>query len=273
MKKLWLPRAMRKAPRLDPLLRTTPPEANVALLINPFYPKDPHASFGKHVLTPSLALTSIAGSHAAGLGGRVLGREPACKARRRASRFPQVVGITVHLTFAERAYALARWYRHRGAKVVLGGLHVLPVPKKLRRTPTPWRSARACSFGRQILRDVEAGTLQAGLSRQTIAGPIATIRRRGAICCRERFLDHDQPDRHARLPQPLRLLLPVHRGLHMPYLHARRRADRRRVPGRRSALRRVHRQQSRLAARVPAELCAGPCGRWKRSGAPPCRST
>ena len=31
-----------------------------ALLINPFYPKDPHASFGKHVLTPTLALTSFA---------------------------------------------------------------------------------------------------------------------------------------------------------------------------------------------------------------------
>ena len=31
-----------------------------ALLINPFYPKDPHASYGKHVLTPTLALSSIA---------------------------------------------------------------------------------------------------------------------------------------------------------------------------------------------------------------------
>ena len=34
--------------------------ARYALLINPFYPKDPHASFGKHVLTPTLALTSFA---------------------------------------------------------------------------------------------------------------------------------------------------------------------------------------------------------------------
>ena len=31
-----------------------------ALLINPFYPKDQHASFGKHMLTPTLALTSFA---------------------------------------------------------------------------------------------------------------------------------------------------------------------------------------------------------------------
>jgi len=34
--------------------------------------------------------------------------------------FPSVVGIAVHLTFARRAYGLARWYRERGAKVVLG---------------------------------------------------------------------------------------------------------------------------------------------------------
>ena len=41
------------------------PTAGEVLLINPFYSKDPWGSFGKHVLTPSLALTSIAA--AAGL--------------------------------------------------------------------------------------------------------------------------------------------------------------------------------------------------------------
>jgi hypothetical protein len=37
-------------------------EPGYALLINPVYRKDPHASFGKHVLTPSLAMTSFAAS-------------------------------------------------------------------------------------------------------------------------------------------------------------------------------------------------------------------
>ena len=37
-----------------------PIEPRYALLINPFYPKDAHASFGKHVLTPTLALSSFA---------------------------------------------------------------------------------------------------------------------------------------------------------------------------------------------------------------------
>ena len=54
------PRAMREAPLLDPTPPTRAPTPRHALLINPFYPKDPHASFGKHVLTPTLALTSLA---------------------------------------------------------------------------------------------------------------------------------------------------------------------------------------------------------------------
>src|SRR3954466_13714694 len=57
-----VPRGMREPPPLDLHPDAGPPTPRHALLINPFYPKDPHASFGKHVLTPSLALTSIAGA-------------------------------------------------------------------------------------------------------------------------------------------------------------------------------------------------------------------
>ena len=53
---------MVEPPRLDPSAQAGPLTRRHALLINPFYPKDPHASFGKHVLTPSLALTSVAGA-------------------------------------------------------------------------------------------------------------------------------------------------------------------------------------------------------------------
>src|SRR6516162_2420134 len=119
MPRKWLPRAMRIAPRLDPDRRCEPPKPNFALLINPFYAKDPHASFGKHVLTPTLALTSIAGStppewQVAYWDENLLQGPPPF------DPFPNVVGITVHLTFADRAYELARWYRQRGAKVILG---------------------------------------------------------------------------------------------------------------------------------------------------------
>jgi hypothetical protein len=60
--KRWVPLEMTTAPVLDananaPAERIEP---NYALLINPFYPKDANASFGKHVLTPTLALTSFA---------------------------------------------------------------------------------------------------------------------------------------------------------------------------------------------------------------------
>src|SRR2546428_10560042 len=120
----WFPKEMHVAPQLDETLRPGPVRPRYALLLNPFYPKDPHASFGKHVLTPSLALTSIAGAtppewQVAYWDENLLQGPPPWQP------FPQVVGITVHLTFAKRAYALAHWYRSRGARVILGGLHCL----------------------------------------------------------------------------------------------------------------------------------------------------
>src|SRR5262245_23059521 len=58
--KRWIPREMTAAPALKDAARPGPVESRYALLINPFYPKDANASFGKHVLTPTLALTSFA---------------------------------------------------------------------------------------------------------------------------------------------------------------------------------------------------------------------
>lgn len=159
MNRFRVPQDMRLPPPLDESFRRDPVRPREALLINPFYPKDPHASFGEHVLTPSLALTSIAAATPPTWRVRYWDenllqgpppREP----------FPQVVGITVHLTFARRAYALADWYRRRGAKVILGGLHVLSCPEEA----APHADALAVGEGvqlwPQILRDVEADVLK-----------------------------------------------------------------------------------------------------------------
>jgi radical SAM superfamily enzyme YgiQ (UPF0313 family) len=153
-----MPDALRIAPELDPEARTRPPRPRTALLINPFYPKDPHASFGKHVLTPSLALTSIAAATPAHWDVRYWD-ENLLQGPPPSDPFPEVVGITVHLTFAERAYELARWYRQRGAKVVFGGLHVISCPDEV----APHADAIAVGEGvqvwGQILEDVEQGRL------------------------------------------------------------------------------------------------------------------
>jgi radical SAM superfamily enzyme YgiQ (UPF0313 family) len=130
-----------------------------ALLINPFYPKDPHASFGKHVLTPSLALTSIAGATPPHWEVRYWD-ENLLQGPPPFEPFPEVVGITVHLTFANRAFELAHWFRRRGAKVVLGGLHVLSCPEEC----IPHADSVAVGEGVQlwpeILRDIENGCLK-----------------------------------------------------------------------------------------------------------------
>jgi radical SAM superfamily enzyme YgiQ (UPF0313 family) len=153
-----LPRALREPPAL-PAAPTPPPAAGEALLINPFYRKDPHASFGKHALTPTLALTSIAAATPAPWRVRFWD-ENLLQGPPPAAPFPQVVGISVHLTFAARAYELAAWYRARGAVVVLGGLHVLSCPGEAR----PHADALALGEGVQlwprILRDVGRGALQ-----------------------------------------------------------------------------------------------------------------
>jgi radical SAM superfamily enzyme YgiQ (UPF0313 family) len=150
---------MREAPALDPVHVTPPPRPRYALLVNPFYPKDPHGSYGKHVLTPTLALTSIAAAtppdwEVAYWDENLLQGPPP------SDPFPSVVGISVHLTFARRAYALARWYRDRGAKVVMGGLHVLSRPDEC----APHADALAFGDGVQlwprILRDAAAGRLE-----------------------------------------------------------------------------------------------------------------
>jgi len=154
-----LPPEMREAPALDPDLVTPPPRPRHVLLLNPFYAKDAHSSFGKHVLTPSLALTSIAGAtppdwEVAYWDENLLQGPPPC------DPFPAVVGITVHLTFARRAYELARWYRRRGASVVLGGLHVASRPAEAALHADAIAVGEGVQVWPDILRDAQQGTLK-----------------------------------------------------------------------------------------------------------------
>ena len=151
---------MSEPPYLDPVMRTGPVQSRYALLINPFYPKDANASFGKHVLTPTLALTSFAATTPPHWEIRYWD-ENLLDGRPPFTPMPELVGISVHLTFAKRAFELAEWYRSRGSKVVLGGLHVLSCPEEC----APHADALALGDGVQlwprILADVESNRLQA----------------------------------------------------------------------------------------------------------------
>lgn len=124
---LWQPWSMLEPPPLPGVAGLR--RLRYALLINPFYAKDPHASFGKHVLTPSLSLTSLAAATPASWSVRVWD-ENLLQGPVPADPLPDLVGITVHLTFAARAYQLADWFRSRGSRVVLGGLHILSCPEE-----------------------------------------------------------------------------------------------------------------------------------------------
>jgi radical SAM superfamily enzyme YgiQ (UPF0313 family) len=158
LKHSWFPPDMSTPPDLPAGAGKV--EQRYALLLNPFYRKDPTASFGKHVLTPSLALTGFAATtpghwRVAYWDENLLDGPPP------RDPMPQLVGITVHLTFAARAFALADWYRGHGSKVVLGGLHVLSCPDEC----APHADALALGDGVQlwprIVGDAEQGCLQA----------------------------------------------------------------------------------------------------------------
>ncbi len=159
LKAPYFPKAMQEPPALDHGAVTGAPVPRFALLINPFYAKDPYSSFGKHVLTPTLALTSIAGSTPSGWKVEYWD-ENLLQGPPPTDRIPEVVGITTHLTFAQRTYELARWYRERGAKVILGGLHVMSCPHEVE----PHADAMVFGEGVQvwptILRDIESEQLE-----------------------------------------------------------------------------------------------------------------
>jgi hypothetical protein len=129
LRRRWNPPEMSRPPVLDPSAPANPVEPRYALLINPFYPKDPNASFGKHALTPTLALTSFAATTPEHWRIRYWD-ENLLDGRPPFQPMPEVVGITVHLTFARHAFELADWYRRRGSKVIMGGLHVLSCPEE-----------------------------------------------------------------------------------------------------------------------------------------------
>ncbi|MCU0685981.1 MAG: B12-binding domain-containing radical SAM protein [Polyangiaceae bacterium] len=155
----YWPRAMREAPPLPPVGVRGPIERRYALLVNPFYAKDPYASFGKHVLTPTLALTSVAGATPA--HWRVAyWDENLLQGPPPSEPVPEVVGISVHLTFAERAYALARSYRALGSKVVFGGLHVLSCPDECAPHADALAIGEGASLWPEVLADVERGELK-----------------------------------------------------------------------------------------------------------------
>ena len=146
-------------PRLDPEAPAPPPTPRHALLVNPFYPKESRQSFGKHVLTPSLALTSVAASTPDDWTVRYWD-ENLLQGPPPLEPMPSVVGITVHLTFARRAYELAAWFRARGAKVVMGGLHVLACADEVAAHCDAIAVGEGVAIWPRILRDVEAGCLE-----------------------------------------------------------------------------------------------------------------
>jgi radical SAM superfamily enzyme YgiQ (UPF0313 family) len=210
------PADMVVAPALAPIPAGLPVRRLFALLINPFYPKDPRASYGKHVLTPTLALTSIAGATPPHWDVRYWD-ENLLQGPPPWEPVPHVVGITVHLTFAPRAYELAAWYRARGSLVVLGGLHVLSCPEEAQAHADAIAVGDGVQLWPMILADIEAGRLQrrydAGFARPYSQDPPA----RRVILPRSGFLTTTSVIATRGCHNRCGFCYLSTEGLHMPY--------------------------------------------------------
>jgi radical SAM superfamily enzyme YgiQ (UPF0313 family) len=126
------------------------------------------------VLTPTLALTSVAAATPA--AWRVCyWDENLLQGPPPVNPLPRVVGITVHLTFARRAYELAGWFRKHGSIVVLGGLHVLSCPDEAAAHADALAIGDGVQIWPEVLADVEQGSLKprygAGFERSYDADP------------------------------------------------------------------------------------------------------
>jgi len=153
----YYPKPMRVAPPIKNHIKTGQPVIGTILLVNPFYTKDPVSSFGKHVLTPTLALTSIAGSTPVDWKVNYWD-ENLLQGHLPFNIIPQVVGITVHLTFAKRAYEIARFYRNRGSVVVLGGMHASSCTDELMPHGDIIVKGEGVKIWPEVLEDIKNGT-------------------------------------------------------------------------------------------------------------------
>ena len=256
---------------VDRVLATPPPTPRHALLLNPWYRK------GRARELRQARAHAVARAHE-----RVAATPPhwsveyhdenLLRPRPPDAPFPAVVGISVHLTLARRAFELAQWYRRRGA----GRARRAARAVVSRRVPAVRRRAR----GRRRRAGLGAAPRRrrgrpaaAALPRRVREPALDLSRRPGAapLAAAARRLPHDhEPDRDARLPQPLRLLLPRDRRAPPALSGARPGAGRRRVRGGRRALRRLRRQQPGLAPRLPSHplprVAAGSRGSGARGG-------
>jgi len=212
----WLPRDMTTPPSLPAVTLSAAPARGHALLVNPFYPKDPHASFGKHVLTPTLALTTLAGATPAHWEVRYWD-ENLLQGAPPMDPVPQVVGITVHLTFARRAYELAVWFRAHGSIVIMGGLHVLSCPDEVAQHADAIALGDGVQLWPQILADIEHGRLKRTYSADYRRPYSLDPPPRRAILPRESFLTTTSVIATRGCHNRCGFCYLSTEGLHMPY--------------------------------------------------------
>lgn len=129
------------------------------LLISPRMHLRPIDSEYKRLMSPSLSLMTLAGltpkEHNITLLDENIGRT-----RPNYENLPDLVGITVNVGTALRAYAIAARFMERGVPVVLGGIHASANPEESLEHADAVCIGEAEGQWKHILEDAAAGQLQ-----------------------------------------------------------------------------------------------------------------
>jgi len=104
----WMPKEMRVAPVLDPGNQGWTGAAEACSADQPLLPEGPARQLRQTRADADAGVDQSRLARRRTIGSSAIGTKTCCRAHRRGKPFPEVVGISVHLTFARRAYELAR---------------------------------------------------------------------------------------------------------------------------------------------------------------------
>jgi len=207
---------MKDAPGLPPVRGPRPVNPRSALLLLPFYVKDPNGSFAKHALTPSLTFSLLAAATPSDWEisfwdeNLMQGSPPI-------DPMPRVVGITVHLTFSHRAYEVRTGIAGTGLWSCLAGPHVLACPDEAAEHADVLAIGTGSRSGHAFFATSNAASRSRCIARITAAVTMRNRCRTGGILDSRYYLTTASMIATRGCHNRCGFLLYVHRWLRMPY--------------------------------------------------------
>ena len=154
-------------------------------LISPQMSLRPMDSEYKRVLSPSISLLVLAGMTPQ---GHTVSVEDENARPLNLDDKPDLVGIAVNVDTSKRAYAIARHYRRKGVRVILGGIHASAAPEEALESADAVCIGEAENVWHEVLNDAGKDRLKRRYQNAAPADIAATPMPRWDLIDRSRYL-------------------------------------------------------------------------------------